>query len=176
MKKIWKIFLKQILHEDQLEWTFHCFLLSSYDYFEKLVNLYRTTRHWGRDSSFGTATRYGSGRSGDRIPMERGEIFSTRSEPPWGPPSTLYNGYRVFPGGKTARAWLWPPTPSTSEVKERVELQPYSPSGQGRIKLFGVPRQWKHFRPLFQAVFLTGWRGYYPPDSQAPRLPVLRQK
>ena len=23
---------------------------------------------------------------------------------------------------------------------------------QGRIKLFGAPRQWKHFRPLFQAV------------------------
>jgi len=26
----------------------------------------------------------------------------------------------------------------------------------GRIKLFGAPRQWKHFRPLFQAVFLSG--------------------
>ena len=25
---------------------------------------------------------------------------------------------------------------------------------QGGIKLFGAPRQWKHFRPLFQAVFL----------------------
>jgi len=34
---------------------------------------------------------------------------------------------------------------------------------QGRIKLFGAPRQWKHFRPLFQAVFLSGG-GYYPPD------------
>ena len=27
---------------------------------------------------------------------------------------------------------------------------------QGRIKLFGAPRQWKNFRPLFQAVFLSG--------------------
>jgi len=26
---------------------------------------------------------------------------------------------------------------------------------QGRIKLFGAPRQWKHFRPLFQAVLLS---------------------
>ena len=26
---------------------------------------------------------------------------------------------------------------------------------QGRIKLFGAPRQWKNFRPLFQAVFLS---------------------
>ena len=37
---------------------------------------------------------------------------------------------------------------------------------QRRIKLFGAPRQWKHFRPLFQAVFL----------SQTPRLPVPREK
>jgi len=49
---------------------------------------------------------------------------------------------------------------------------------QGRIKLFGAPRQWKHFRPLFQAVFLSGrGRGITPPpDSQTPRLPVPRQK
>jgi len=32
---------------------------------------------------------------------------------------------------------------------------------QGRIKLFGAPRQRKHFRPLFQTT---------------PRLPVPRQK
>jgi len=47
---------------------------------------------------------------------------------------------------------------------------------QGRIKLFGAPRQWKHFRPLFQAVFLSGGEYYPPPDSQTPRLPVPRQK
>ena len=35
---------------------------------------------------------------------------------------------------------------------------------QGRIKLFGAPRQWKHFRPLFQAVFLSGGGGITPPD------------
>ena len=46
---------------------------------------------------------------------------------------------------------------------------------QGRIKLFGAPRQWKHFRPLFQAVFLSGG-GITRPDSQTPRLPVPRQK
>jgi hypothetical protein len=27
-----------------------------------------------------------------------GEIFRTRPDRPWGPPSHLYNGYRVFPG------------------------------------------------------------------------------
>jgi hypothetical protein len=29
-----------------------------------------------------------------------GEIFRTFPDRPWGPPSLLYNGYRVFPGGK----------------------------------------------------------------------------
>jgi len=29
-----------------------------------------------------------------------GEIFRTCPDWPWGPPSLLYNGYRVFPGSK----------------------------------------------------------------------------
>jgi len=40
-----------------------------------------------------------AGRSGDRIPVE-GEIYRTCPDRPWGPPRILYNGYRVFPGGK----------------------------------------------------------------------------
>jgi hypothetical protein len=34
-----------------------------------------------------------------------GEIFCTRPDRPWGPPSLLYNGYRVFLGGKAAGTW-----------------------------------------------------------------------
>jgi hypothetical protein len=41
-----------------------------------------------------------------------GEIFCTRPDRPWGPPSLLYNGYRVFPGGNATGAWCWPHTPS----------------------------------------------------------------
>ena len=33
---------------------------------------------------------------------------------------------------------------------------------QGRINLFGAPRQWKDIRPLFQSVFLSGGRGITP--------------
>jgi len=40
-----------------------------------------------------------AGRSGDRIPVG-GEIFRTCPDRPWGPPSLLYNGNRVFPRGK----------------------------------------------------------------------------
>ena len=45
-----------------------------------------------------------AGRSGDRIPVG-GEIFRFRPNRPWGPPSLLYNWYRVFVGGKAAGAW-----------------------------------------------------------------------
>jgi len=34
----------------------------------------------------------------DRVPV--GTRFSTPPDRPWGPPSLLYNGYRVFPWGK----------------------------------------------------------------------------
>ena len=57
------------------------------------------------------------------------KIFRTRPDRPLGPPSLLYNGYRVFPGGKAAGAWRWPPILSIAEVKERVELYLYFHSG-----------------------------------------------
>jgi hypothetical protein len=41
---------------------------------------------------------------GKKIPG-RGEIFRTRPDRPWGPPSLLYNEYQVFPGSKAAGAW-----------------------------------------------------------------------
>jgi hypothetical protein len=56
------------------------------------------------------------------------EIFRTRPERLWGPPSLLYNGYRVFPGGKAAGAWRWPPTPHLA-TRLRVQLYLYSLPG-----------------------------------------------
>ena len=58
----------------------------------------------GRDGAVGIATRYGLG--GPEIESRwGGEIFYTRPDRPWGLPSLLYYGYRVFLGGKTAGAW-----------------------------------------------------------------------
>jgi len=51
-----------------------------------------------RDGVVGIGTTLRAGRSGDRIPVG-GEIFHTRPDRPWGPPSLLYNEYQVFPGG-----------------------------------------------------------------------------
>ena len=64
----------------------------------------------GQDSSVGIATRIGL--EGPGIESRWGARFSaTRPGRPWGLPSLLYNGYRVFPGGKAAGAWRWPSTP-----------------------------------------------------------------
>jgi hypothetical protein len=51
-----------------------------------------------------------------------GEIFRIRPHRPFDSPSLLCNGYLVSPGGKATRMWHWPPTPSTAEVKEKVEI------------------------------------------------------
>jgi hypothetical protein len=91
-----------------------------------------------------------------------------------------YNGYQVFPWGKTAGEWRWPPTPSSAEVKERVELYLYSLSRASwpvlgwnlplRLPffLFSSPWRWQHegpkyvfdyyiikLRPLTQVHFLV---------------------
>ena len=46
------------------------------------------------------------------------EVFRTRPDRPWCPPSLLYNGYRVFSASRPAEATRLPPTPSSAEVQE----------------------------------------------------------
>ena len=54
----------------------------------------------------------------------KGRDFPHPSRPALGP-----NEYHVIAGGKAAGAWRYPATPSSAEVKKRVELYFYSPSG-----------------------------------------------
>jgi hypothetical protein len=92
--------------------------------FEKYQN-----KDVGRDSSVGIATRYGLDGPGIESRWG-GEIFRPRLERPWGPHSHLYNGYRIsIPGVKRPGRGVDYPPPSSAEVKERVELYFYSPSG-----------------------------------------------
>jgi hypothetical protein len=59
-----------------------------------------------------------------------GEIFRTCPDRPWGPPSLLYNGYRVFPGVRNLpRRTLTPHPLLVLRSKTRVELYVYSPYG-----------------------------------------------
>jgi hypothetical protein len=70
----------------------------------------------GLDSSVGIVTRYGLDSPGIESQWGGGEIFRTRPDRPWGPPSLLYIPYRLSMGGKAAGA----PTLPGAEVKERV--------------------------------------------------------
>jgi hypothetical protein len=45
-----------------------------------------------------------------------GEIFRACPDRPWGPPSLLYNGYRVVPGGKERPGRDADPSPPSSAV------------------------------------------------------------
>jgi len=71
-----------------------------------------------------------------------GEIFRTCPDRPWGPPSLLYNGHRVFPGGKERPGRDADPSPPSSAVgHERVELYLYSPYGPYGLYRVSVPVQ-----------------------------------
>jgi len=71
----------------------------------------------GPGSLVGIATDYGL--DGPGIESQWGRDFPPRSDRPWGPPSLVYNGYQVFPGGKErpGRAADHCP-PSSAEVFE----------------------------------------------------------
>ena len=51
-----------------------------------------------------------AGRSGGIESRWEARFFAPVKTSPWGPPSLLYNGYRVITGGKAAGVWRLPPT------------------------------------------------------------------
>jgi hypothetical protein len=84
---------------------------------------------WRIQSLLRNSDSPGAGASEDKISIGGG-ILRTCSDRPWGPPSLLYEGYRVsFPGLKRPWRGVNHPLPSSAKVKERVELYNYSHSG-----------------------------------------------
>ena len=60
----------------------------------------------------------------------RGESFRTCPDRPWGPHSLLYNGYRVFPGGKESPGRDADPSPpSSAAVKKEQNYTSTPPMG-----------------------------------------------
>jgi hypothetical protein len=74
----------------------------------------------GRDGSDGTASLYGLDGPGSNSGGD--DIFRTSPNQAWSPPSLLNNVYRVFPGVKRLRRGVDHPSPSSAEVKDRVQL------------------------------------------------------
>ena len=94
----------------------------------------------GPGSSVGIATGYGV--DGPGIESRWSEIFRTCPDRPWGPTSLLYNGYRVFPGGKKRSGRDTDPSPpSIATGHERVELYLYYPYGPYGLYKVSVPVQ-----------------------------------
>ena len=69
-----------------------------------------------------------------------GDIFRTCPDRPWGPSSLLYNGYRVFPGGKERPGCDADPSPPSS-VEVKKEHSFYSPYGLYGMYRASVPVQ-----------------------------------
>jgi hypothetical protein len=79
-------------------------------------------------SSVGTVTCYDPAGPCDLI-SKQGEISHARPDRPWGPPTLLYNTYRLFPGDKTVGAWCWPPNssvPGSCEWSGAITPPPFS--------------------------------------------------
>ena len=91
----WSASLRATLLSVSLSFFFLLCLISSLLYL--FLYLFLIFYVLGRDSSVGIATRYGL--DGPGIESRWGEIFRIRPDRPWGPPSLLYNGYGLFPGG-----------------------------------------------------------------------------
>ena len=91
----------------------------------------------------GIPTRYGL--DGPGIASRFGRDFLHMSRPALGPLQLLCNGYRVsFPWIKRPGHGVKHPPPLSAEVKERVELYLFSPSGPawpvlGRTLLYLLP-------------------------------------
>jgi len=82
-----------------------------------VVNIIPVIRqNCGPGSSVGIATDYGL--EGPESNPGEDEIYRP-SRPAWGPPRLLYNGYRVFPGGKVRPGLAADHSPpSSAAVKE----------------------------------------------------------
>ena len=82
----------------------------------------------GRKWAVGIATRYGL--DGPEIESRWGTSLSAPVQAgPEAHPASYTMGSGIFSGSKGAGAWCSPPTPSTAEVKERVQPYLYSRSG-----------------------------------------------
>jgi hypothetical protein len=117
----------------------------------------------GRDSSVGIATRYGQ--DGPGIESRWGRDFphpSRQALGPTHPPVKWVTGF--FPGVKRKGRGVDHPPPSSAEVKERVELYLYSPSGPswpvlGRTLPFTLLRNPSSESPFKICILATIFKG-----------------
>ena len=106
-----------ILINNQLDAQFY--------YVYTFISIVYLFRAGSQDGVNGIGTRYGLEVPG--IESRWGEIFRTYPERLRCPPSLLYNGYRVFSGGKLRPGRHADPSPLLVQKSNRIELYLYSP-------------------------------------------------
>jgi hypothetical protein len=121
-----------------------------------------------------------AGRSGDRFSVG-GEIFRTCPDRPLGPPSLLYNGYRIYSGGKERPGRDADPLPPFSAVVELYLYSSYEPYGLYRasvpvqgwllpfftcqlLKLYIVRSRW--LKCVYGALVEGYWEGKPRPSKK----------
>jgi hypothetical protein len=93
---------------------------------------------WSRDSVINIATRYGL--EGPGIESRWAETFRTYPDRLRDPPTLLYKGYRVFPGGKAGRGVKLTTHSSSAEVKKELSYNSTQPMGPpGSVTEFPFP-------------------------------------
>ena len=95
----------------------NCIYVCKVFYHSARKNYYYYTCLSGPGNVVGIATGYGL--DGPGIESRWGEIYRTCPDRPWGPPSLLYNGYRVFPGGKERPGSAVDPSPPSSALVKK---------------------------------------------------------
>ena len=113
---------------------------------------------WVRDSSVGLATRYGLDGPGIE---SLGVRFSAPVQTgPGAHPASYRMGTGSLPGVKRPNRGIGNPPPSSAEVKERVQLYVYSPSGPSWLFLW-----WYFLNLLFLlslSLFSFSWTFIFP--------------
>jgi hypothetical protein len=112
-------------------------------------------KHWIENECEGYRSQYSdslrAGRSGDRISV--GRHIPHPSRPTLGTiQSVVQLVLGLFPEGKAAGVWRWPPTPSNAQFKETVDLYLCFYSGPSRPVL-----RWTLLLPLHNILFTEIW-------------------
>ena len=133
------------------------------------MNLYPTCRFTqGRVAQ--SVQRLATGWTVQGSNPDGGEIFHTCPERPWGPPSLLYNGYRVLPGGKERlERGADPSPPSSAVVMKEQSYTSTPPMGRraytepqclykGALYLYLSFTQHQRIRPRDRLILVTQYR------------------
>jgi hypothetical protein len=106
------------------------------------------------------------------------KIFRTHLDRSWGPPSLLYNGYRVFSGGKAAGAWCYHPPHIAPRLKKEQSYTSVPPLGlrgllQGELCLNSGTRYHDYHHRCVLCMYVLQLKALLPWPCSGTRIALL---